>query len=156
MRTLYQTTIVKAYDAAMSPADGTRPAIGFVLVRLAERIDRGFTTVLRELDLTARQLRVMVALDEDKWTSQRALAASMQLDAGNLVAVLDALEKAGHVTRKADPDDRRRHALELTPAGRRLLRRARNAAAAVDDEVLGAFTDDEREQFDKLSRMAWG
>lgn len=135
--------------------DAAQPPVGFVIVRLAERIDRGFVAALRELDLTARQLRVLVAVDEGRWLSQRALAAAMGLDPGNLVAVLDALEQAGGLGREPDPDDRRRRVLTLTASGRRLLKRAREATAAVEDEVLEALTGEERRQLEHAALKAW-
>ena len=54
------------------------------------------------------------------------------------------LEQLGHVSRRRDPADRRRHIVELTAAGRRALARAERAQEAIEDDVLGALDAEER------------
>ena len=44
------------------------------------------------------------------------------LDRTTMVALIDELEQAGLVRRRTHPDDRRKNAVELTPAGRDTLR----------------------------------
>ena len=66
------------------------------------------------------------------------------MDANNLVLLLNSLEGAGHVRRRRDPDDRRRHLVELTAAGRRALERAERAQESIEDEVLSALSAEER------------
>ena len=68
----------------------------------------------------------------------------MHLDPNNCVLLLNELEDAGFATRMRDPADRRRHLLELTDEGRRALEQAERAQDAIEDEVLGALSADER------------
>ncbi len=70
---------------------------------------------------------------------------SMNLDPNNCVLLLNDLEAAGHVERKRDPADRRRHIVEMTPAGQKALAQAERAVEGLEDEVLGSLTPDERE-----------
>ncbi|WP_165978408.1 MarR family winged helix-turn-helix transcriptional regulator [Actinomadura darangshiensis] len=53
--------------------------------------------------------------------SQRDVAERLRMDAGDLVGIVDALEEAGHVERRRDPEDRRRYALDTTEDGRLFL-----------------------------------
>ena len=76
---------------------------------------------------------------------QSELCATMHMDANNCVLLLNDLEAAGRVERKRDPADRRRHIVEMTPAGRKALARAEHAMEGLEGEVLGALTPDERE-----------
>jgi DNA-binding MarR family transcriptional regulator len=65
------------------------------------------------------------------------------MDANNVVLLLNELEDRGHIARRRDPTDRRRHRVELTPAGRRALMGAERAQESIEDEVLGALDADE-------------
>jgi DNA-binding MarR family transcriptional regulator len=55
--------------------------------------------------------------------------------------------------RRRDPEDRRRHTVELTLAGRKALTRAERALDGLEDSVLEALTPEERETLrDLLAR----
>ncbi|MCL2543611.1 MAG: MarR family transcriptional regulator [Nocardioidaceae bacterium] len=57
-------------------------------------------------------------------TSMRDLALRLTTDKANLSGAVDDLEGLGLVERSVDPDDRRVRRLALTPAGRKVARRA--------------------------------
>jgi len=74
----------------------------------------------------------------------QAAGDSLHLDPNNCVLLLNTLE-AGHLAeRRRDSTDRRRHIVELTPAGRLAVERADRALESVEDDVLGALSADER------------
>ena len=50
------------------------------------------------------------------------------------------LAERGLLERRRNPDDRRLHALHVTPAGAQLLRRVREIGRAHDDAIFGALT----------------
>ncbi|HEX3960498.1 MAG TPA: MarR family winged helix-turn-helix transcriptional regulator, partial [Trebonia sp.] len=52
------------------------------------------------------------------------------------------------------PEDRRRHVVVLTEAGAKRLAEAECALATVDNEVLGALDDSQREALYNLLRQA--
>jgi DNA-binding MarR family transcriptional regulator len=66
------------------------------------------------------------------------------MDANNVVLLLNELEDVGYTTRVRDPDDRRRHRVELTPAGSKALHSAEHAQEAIEDDVLRALDPEER------------
>ena len=76
---------------------------------------------------------------------QQDLCVSMHMDPNNCVLMLNDLEAAGHVERRRDPTDRRRHIVEITPAGRKALVHAERAMESLEDDVLGALSAEERE-----------
>jgi DNA-binding MarR family transcriptional regulator len=86
--------------------------------------------------------------------SQADLAGVLQIDRTNLVGLLNELEQAGWVERRRSPEDRRRHVVELTPAGRELLSKVEFALVAVEDHVLAALSPEQREQLYELLRLA--
>ena len=76
--------------------------------------------------------------------SQQALTQALMLDANSCVLLLHELEASGYAERHRDPDDRRRHIVALTPAGRQALERAERAQESIEDEVLAALDPGER------------
>jgi DNA-binding MarR family transcriptional regulator len=89
--------------------------------------------------------------------TQKDMCAAMHLDPNNCVLLLNDMEAAGHVRRVRDPEDRRRHIVELTPAGEQALQHAERAMEELEDEVLGALSSDERAQLrDLLDRALSG
>ena len=67
-----------------------------------------------------------------------------RLDANAVVIILNELEAARHSVRRRDPDDRRRHIVELTATGRHALERADTARESLEDEVLAGLSAEER------------
>ncbi|HMD52443.1 MAG TPA: MarR family transcriptional regulator, partial [Solirubrobacteraceae bacterium] len=92
-------------------------------------------------------LRLLMALsyvrDHDN-APQQELADALCMDANNVVLVLNELEDLGYVARRRDPDDRRRHLVELTDSGFRALTGAEQALETIEDDVLGALDPSER------------
>jgi DNA-binding MarR family transcriptional regulator len=79
------------------------------------------------------------------------------MDASGVVAIVDDLEREGLARRERDAQDRRRHAVQVTPAGRKVLRRGHEVTARLDDEVLAGLNDRERQQLlALLLRVAQG
>jgi DNA-binding MarR family transcriptional regulator len=61
-----------------------------------------------------------------------------------VVILLNELEELGYVLRHRDPDDRRRHLVELTARGTRALASAERAQEGIEDDVLRALDAEER------------
>jgi DNA-binding MarR family transcriptional regulator len=115
------------------------PTTGFLIVRVAEAIDRRFTARLRPLRLKPRQLHVLRYLDAAGAISQTELADGIGVDPANLIETLDELEADGLLRREIDAHDRRRRRISLTPAGLRKLRTGLRAAEQADHDVLGTL-----------------
>jgi MarR family transcriptional regulator, lower aerobic nicotinate degradation pathway regulator len=104
--------------------------------------------------MTARvslpEFALLAALDEDGPASQRSLGQRLRKDPADMVRLVDAAESSGLVARSADPSDRRRRLVALTPAGARSLRSHFAAARDVQDEMLAALDRGERETLHAL------
>lgn len=77
-------------------------------------------------------------------TTQQELESALFMDANSVVLILNELEAGQLSIRRRDPNDRRRHIVEITPAGRRALERADRARETLEDEVLGNMSSEER------------
>ena len=122
--------------------NGCAPGSMVLLTRLAKQVYRRSND-----ELLGMQLRHLVALsyvrDHDT-CPQHELAEAFCMDANNVVLLLNELEQLRYATRLRDPDDRRRHLVQLTPAGAEALRLAERAQEAIEDDVLQALDADER------------
>jgi DNA-binding MarR family transcriptional regulator len=83
-------------------------------------------------------------------TSQQALGDDLSFDRNNLVLLLNELEDADYVTRRRDPQDRRRHIVALTPSGKKALLKAEVSFELLADEALVGLDEREREQLGAL------
>jgi DNA-binding MarR family transcriptional regulator len=126
-----------------------------LLTRLAKQVYRLSNEEL--LGMHLRQLMALSYLRDHDGSPQQELAEALCMDANNVVLLLNELEGRGHVTRLRDPDDRRRHLVELTAAGRRALARAENAQESIEDELLHALDPQERQVlWQLLTRALYG
>ncbi|MFO1268176.1 MAG: MarR family winged helix-turn-helix transcriptional regulator [Rubrivivax sp.] len=79
-------------------------------------------SVSQPLDLTSRQWRVMMLLNRFGPSTSGQIAANSPLDHSQVSRVSYELADKGLITMRADPHDRRKQTLALTPAGIDLLR----------------------------------
>jgi DNA-binding MarR family transcriptional regulator len=88
--------------------------------------------------------------------SQQALTSMLEMDATNVVGLLNELEAENLVERRRSPQDRRRHVVELTDVGVKLLTKAELALAGIENEVFGALNIDQRETLYNMLQQAIG
>jgi DNA-binding MarR family transcriptional regulator len=126
-----------------------------LLSHLARLIRMASATELGLLGLRPRHFVALTVMRENGGvTGQQELATELGIDRTNLVGLLNELEAEGLILRRRAPEDRRRHIVELTPAGGERLAAAEAAIGAAEDEVLGALSDRQREQLFVLLQQA--
>jgi DNA-binding MarR family transcriptional regulator len=113
-----------------------------LLTRLAKQVHRRSSEELLGMDL--RLLMALSYVRDHNGAPQQELADVLCMDANNVVLLLNELEDVGHITRRRDPTDRRRHLVELTDAGLVAMSRAERAQETIEDDVLEALDADER------------
>jgi DNA-binding MarR family transcriptional regulator len=135
----------------------TRTTAGAVV--LLTRLSRSVYRLVDEEQLGMR-LKEFVMLnyvgESAEGTTQRELADVMCIDANMVVLLLNGLEEHGFAVRERDPEDRRRHIVRITPAGRKALVRAERVLESVRDEALGPLDADERGALRALLAKALG
>lgn len=116
----------------------------FLLAQLGAHAAARFADRIAELDLTPPQTGLLRAVALEPGRSQQALAGHLGMPPSRLVALVDGLAARGVLERRRNPEDRRLHALHLTPAGEELLGRIGRVAAAHEDDLTGGLDEDER------------
>lgn len=94
--------------------------------------------------ISAAQLFVLQQLGTDNGLSLNELAARTFTDRSSVAAVVDRLGARGFIERSVDPSDRRRAAVHLTPAGRRVIERAPDAPTTMLVAALNKMEPRER------------
>src|SRR5947209_20610992 len=93
-----------------------------LLPRLAKQIMRRSHPELLGMDL--RLLMALSHLADHDGAPQQELVDALCMDAKNVVLLLNDLEDLGHLERRRDPEDRRRHRVLITESGRAALAHA--------------------------------
>ena len=88
--------------------------------------------------------RLLAALQEFGPASQVRLGRRTGMDRSDVVAALNDLAGRGLVERSADPTDRRRNVVTITPSGAAHLLRLDGVLAGTQDELLAPLSAAER------------
>src|SRR5712691_5591592 len=104
------------------------------------------------LGMRLKQFMLLGYVRDHPAVSQQELETALLIDANGVVLLLNELEAAGLSVRRRDPQDRRRHMVELTASGRVAVERAEKARESLEDEILADFSPEERASLRKLLR----
>lgn len=117
----------------------------FLMARARSICQAVVARLLSDLDLRVRQYSVLTVACGPVAPTQRQLATFLDLDPGQIVALIDPLEARGLVERRVDENDRRNNLIVATPAGRALQRKAKALTEQGNDESMAALDPTERE-----------
>jgi DNA-binding MarR family transcriptional regulator len=122
----------------------------FLLKRLGMTAKERSFDAYEEIGLHPYHHAILLVLDEGLRETQGAIADSLGYDRGQLVGLLDELEEAGLIERRRDENDRRRHVVHMTAAGRKTLAKLRALSRKLDEEFFAPLSRDERDQLHAL------
>ena len=105
---------------------------------------------LEPLGLKARDFAVLSLVCTNEKPSQRELADFLSLDASQVVALVDSLEKKKLIERKTDPRDRRSNILVPTSQGLIHFEKSQIAIDNAREESLSGLTHNERDELKRL------
>ena len=91
----------------------------------------------KEHDVTFIQAVTLLAVDSFDRPQPHLVADYLSQQSQTVTGVLDRLERAGHITRRRDLEDRRAVRLELTPSGERLVRAINSELRRHVDSIFG-------------------
>jgi DNA-binding MarR family transcriptional regulator len=134
--------------------DRTTAGTTVLLTRLARSVYRHLDEA--ELGMKYKQYVLLSVIGESDGTTQKQLSDVMGIDANMVVLMLNALDERGFAVRERDREDRRRHIVRITPAGRKAVVRAERALENVTDQLLGKLDAGERATLRTLLAKALG
>jgi DNA-binding MarR family transcriptional regulator len=114
------------------------------LVRAFTKIERRLAVQLERYDLTPAQFDVLVQLQRTPHILQQQLADHMLVSKGNVVGLLNRLERAGLVKRQPHPEDGRAYLLCLTERGATLAAQVIPEHETLVAECLSVLPSEDR------------
>ena len=130
--------------------------VGSLIGHVARRLRLRSELVLTQLGLRPRHVMTLALLRDHGGCSQQALTSMLEMDATNVVGLLNELEAENLVERRRSPQDRRRHVVEITDVGVKQLTKAELALAAVENEVFAALNIDQRQTLYNMLQQVIG
>lgn len=135
--------------AVSSTPDDRPDGVAFLLAQLGHHAAALFAEQVATIELTPPHAGILRAIAAEPGRSQQALSAQLGMLPSRVVVYIDELEDRGYIERRRNPDDRRLHALYLTAAGKRLMRKLSEIARqhelrfanALDSEQYGTLRE---------------
>jgi DNA-binding MarR family transcriptional regulator len=133
----------------------TAEAIRRLIYRRDVALARHRAALARTLGVTDVEMLALVHVAEQGELAPSRLAKLLDLSSGGVTALVQRLERYGHVTRKPHPTDRRSTLIRLTPGTAARLDETEAPSYATLASVIAALTAPERHAVsDVLTRFA--
>jgi DNA-binding MarR family transcriptional regulator len=139
-----------ADDATASRATPEHGGFAFLLVQLGMEAARQFGEQLAPLGVEPRHVGMLMRLAANEGKAQQVIGELVGLNPTQMVFLVDELESRGFVERRRNPADRRSYALYLTPAGRDMLSKVREASRAHQAIFGASLSETEQKQLTEL------
>jgi DNA-binding MarR family transcriptional regulator len=120
-----------------------RPYPGLLIATARRRIKQAVFERVAGRQVTPQQFWMIVAIHETPGISQVEIADRTRADAPNVSRALSALSERRLVSVEADPGDRRRTRILLTPAGRALARELMPVARELRQAMVAGMSQAE-------------
>jgi DNA-binding MarR family transcriptional regulator len=126
-----------------------------LMIKLGRITMHRFSEALEPFGIRPRHVAALIELRDSGELTQQSLCGALHLDPTNVVAILNELEDRGYATRRRDPSDRRRHIVQVSAKGLRVIDKVSEVMDSVDDDLLADFDSGEREQVARLLAAIW-
>jgi DNA-binding MarR family transcriptional regulator len=125
-------------------------SVGFSLVKARNVVISEMDAVLKDLDITAQQMGIILCLGRGLATTPFELSKMLEIDSGLMTRMLDKLEKQGLLARERSVEDRRSVNLGLTEQGVAVMKEIPKVAPEALNRRLKDFTQEEFLEFHRL------
>jgi DNA-binding MarR family transcriptional regulator len=122
----------------------------FLLKRLGDAVRERVLPACIAAGINPYHNAVLVLLAEGARDTQAEIADALDFDRSQLVGILDELEEDGLIARKRDPNDRRRHVVTMTAAGRRAVAKRLAIMNRIEEEFLAPLDEKGRATLHEL------
>lgn len=135
--------------------------VGYRLRRAQLKVFQDFIDSFAEIGLRPADYAVILMISENPGCKQAEIAAALGIKRANFVGLMNRIEARGFAERRQRSQDRRSHALFLTPAGEDFVVRMREIQAEHEARLVTALGGPEaRDQFlgylDRILAGGWG
>lgn len=130
-----------AGDALTDPPSNLRREIGAKMAVLARQMRQRFDERVEQMGVTRAKWVLIAAVAREPGTTQREIAARLDVSDVTAGRMIDRVTADGLVERRADPQDRRAYRIFLTPAAQPLMAKLGAAAEAYESEMFACMDD---------------
>jgi len=121
-------------------------AFGFVLHEAARLLSKRFDQKARTIGLTRAQCSVLFRLSMQEGLNQARLAELMEMEPISLARLVDRMEQAGWIERRADPADKRARRLYMTAKAKPVYERMMEVGLETRGEALAGISQADRDR----------
>jgi DNA-binding MarR family transcriptional regulator len=126
------------------------PGAAYLLSQLGAHSSRRWHDRLAPIGLDPRSVLVLRHVGAEEGRTQASLSASLAVPPSRIVGIVDELEQRGLLERRANPSDRRAHALWLTSRGRKALDEVMAVSRAHELDICAGLSEADRRQLIEL------
>jgi DNA-binding MarR family transcriptional regulator len=119
--------------------------IGYRMADNSRMLRRLFDERVRDLGLTAAQARLLLSLNRHAHENQAFHAEQLEVEPITLTRIIDRMEDAGWIERKACPNDRRARILHLTDKSRSIVSSLQDIVQVMFEDVLRGLDQAQRQ-----------
>src|SRR5947207_6038652 len=140
--------------------EGAPPGIAkqwptLLMIKLGRITMHRFTEALEPFGIRPRHVAALIELRDRGELTQQSLCGQLHLDPTNLVGILNELEQRGYATRRRDPEDRRRHLVEVSKKGIAVIEKVSEVMDGVEADLLGGLEPADRRRVEGLLISLW-
>jgi DNA-binding MarR family transcriptional regulator len=129
-----------------SPDSLRVPGAAYLLSQVGAHSSRRWHERLAPIGLDPRSVLVLRHVAAEEGRTQASLSVSLAVPPSRIVGIVDQLERRGLVERRANPTDRRAHALWLTGRGRKVLGDVMAVSGAHEADICAGLSEPDRSQ----------
>jgi len=131
-----------------------RDVVGFRIRRIQNHLSQNFAARVGRKDIKPGLFSTLAIISANPGISQTILAREIGFDKATVVALVDSLEGFGWAVRERAPNDRRRHALQITKEGKLALKNLLQVGLANEAKSRAALTPQELKRlFELLDKL---
>lgn len=119
----------------------TQEPVGITLAAAARDASRAFDASLQAAGGSRPVWLVLMALKQNATANQREIAQKVGIQGATLTHHLNAMESAGLLNRRRDPENRRMHIVELTEAGHAMFFQLLGTVRTFDTRLRDGLDD---------------
>ncbi|MFC3613247.1 homoprotocatechuate degradation operon regulator HpaR [Lutimaribacter marinistellae] len=124
----------------------TSRSLPIALLRARERVMGPIRTMLADAGITEQQWRVLRVLDEEGPQDPTRISEQACLLLPSLTRILQKLEEKALITRRRDPDDRRKQIVEIAASGREVIAQNLDTSIVAAERIRAHLGHDEYER----------
>jgi MarR family transcriptional regulator, transcriptional regulator for hemolysin len=134
---------------AVQPEDRRR-SIALKMMVISRQYRIKFDQGVEQHGVTRAKWTLIAAVARNPGTTQRAIAAMLEVTEVTAGRLIDRLCSDGYLERRENPVDRRGYCVYLTPAAQPVMDKMSEVAKIHEDETFANVSDDDLEKLDTL------